>query len=128
MFFALVRKLVAQQRKTSNRQSVEKRISQCEEEPTKETTDITVPEEKIEEIPSVKEALLPKLEITLPTPEKIITLESKRFNFNVIFAICFLLIHAILWYKLFSLEKNVITPASFCSEYCKTSELSYSNL
>ncbi|CAM4917426.1 unnamed protein product [Rotaria socialis] len=122
-----VRRLAAEQRKASDRQSVEKRISQPQQEsPTKEATDIIAPEEKIEEIPSVTDTMLPKLEIALPklemplpTPEKIITHESNQFNLNVIFAICFLLTQAVLWYKLFSLERIVIIPASFCSDYCK---------
>ncbi|CAF5218594.1 unnamed protein product, partial [Rotaria magnacalcarata] len=93
-----VRRLVAEEKKARDRQPVEKQISQPQQESsTKELTDIIVPEEKIEEIPSVKDTVLPKLEITsLPTPEKIIAHESNRFDLNVIFVICFLLSQALL--------------------------------
>ncbi|CAM4778288.1 unnamed protein product [Rotaria magnacalcarata] len=80
-----VRRLVAEEKKARDRQPVEKQISQPQQESsTKELTDIIVPEEKIEEIPSVKDTVLPKLEITsLPTPEKIIAHEIKPFYVSV---------------------------------------------
>lgn len=53
-------------------------------------------------------------------PQSFLNRERSTFNLLIIFGICFLIVHIYLWYKLFAIEKALVSPDAFCLYQCRS--------